>query len=84
MSRPIDADILLNKAWDADNGFGWEKVVSIKDVMDAPTIDAVPVVRCRYCECWYPEENDVWGHCRRHDFWSSETWFCADGERKGE
>ena len=52
MSGLINVDILLNKAWDADNGFGWEKVVSIKDVMDAPTIDAVPVVRCKDCK-WY-------------------------------
>lgn len=64
MSGLINVDILLNKAWDADNGFGWEKVVSIKDVMDAPTIDAVPVVRCRDCK-WYDKHDKrckVWNH----------------------
>lgn len=49
-----------------------------------PTIDAVPVVRCQNREHWYPEEDDEYGHCRRYDFWTFETWFCADGERKGE
>ncbi len=47
-----------------------------------PTIDAVPVVRCRNCECWYPEEDDEYGHCRKHDFWAPGNWFCADGERR--
>ena len=64
MSGLINVDILLNKAWDADNGFGWEKVVSIKDVMDATTIDAVPVVRCEDCK-WYDKHDKrckVWNH----------------------
>ena len=50
----------------------------------APTIDAVPVVRCRDCKYWYPEEDDQYGHCRKHDFWTSESWYCADGERREE
>lgn len=41
--RLIDADALLDKSWDAENGFGWEKVVSIKDILDAPTIDACKI-----------------------------------------
>ena len=47
-----------------------------------PTIDAVPVVRCKNCECWYPEEDDEYGHCRKHDLWASGNWYCADGERR--
>lgn len=39
--RLIDGDVLLNKAWDAENGFGWEKVVSVNDIKAAPTIDPV-------------------------------------------
>ena len=54
----------------------------ISQVKKSSEIDAVPVVRCRDCECWYPEEDDEYGHCRKHDFWSSKTWFCADGERR--
>lgn len=51
-------------------------------IEDAPTIDAVPVVRCCNCEHWHLEEGGVLGHCRKHDFWSSESWFCADPERR--
>lgn len=40
------------------------------------------IVRCKDCEYWYPEEDDEYGHCRKHDFWTSESWYCADGERK--
>ena len=49
-----------------------------------PTIDAVPVVRCK--DCKYLECTDLAGDCicdingEHHD----PDWFCADGERKGE
>lgn len=44
--------------------------------------DRIEIVRCKDCEYWYPEEDDAYGHCRKHDFWTSESWFCADGERR--
>ena len=47
-----------------------------------PSIDAVEVVRCRNCECWYSEEDGEYGHCRKHDFWTFGGWFCADGEER--
>ena len=74
--RLIDADTLKIPS---------EEIIAKMTIELAETIDAVPVVRCRYCECWYPEEDDNYGHCRRYDFWTSENWFCKDGERrKGE
>lgn len=51
-----------------------------------PTIDAVPVVRCR--ECIYNRKGeypDVAVDCEKdHDFarWLSPDFYCADGERK--
>lgn len=89
----IDADALLEKAWDAENGFGWEKVVSIKDVADAPTIDAVPVVRCKDCK-WYEiaqlkqdgtdDRRYKPSYCTllRHSF--KPDYFCADGQRRDD
>lgn len=71
--RLIDADSLKIPS---------EEIIAKMTIELAQTIDAVPVVRCRDCECWYPEEDNEYGHCRKHDFWSSETWFCADGERR--
>lgn len=52
------------------------------ELEEAPTVDAVEVVRCRDCMCWYPEEDGEYGHCRKHDFWTSGSWYCADGERR--
>lgn len=60
-----------------------------------PTIDAVPVVRCRECKWWGQIDNGSYGYCHacKHSFYSSnweisiyrrykEDWFCADGERE--
>ena len=40
----------------------------------APTIDAVPVVRCKDCKYF-----KTW-LCQNED--NYDDWFCADGERK--
>ena len=49
---------------------------------DAPTIDAVPVVRCR--ECKYHEEEEIeMVYCPNIiGGWVENEWFCANGERK--
>ena len=52
--RLIDADKLLDTAWDADTRCGYVKVVDVGAVQDAPTVDAVPVVRCRECRYYSP------------------------------
>lgn len=39
---------------------------AIRYVEDAPTVDAVPVIRCKDCkyyrdgDCWHERENDRW------------------------
>ena len=51
--------------------------LSVLEELDAaPTIDAVPVVRCKDCKYFKTRlcENE-----NNHD-----DWFCADGERKNE
>ena len=84
--RPIDADALKAKAFGDRKG-----LIHTADVDDAPTVDAVPVVRCK--DCKYFIQTVFFGNkmnaCRRHG--SSITlptarivaddWFCADGER---
>lgn len=79
----INADMLLDKAWDAENGFGWEKVVSVNDIKAAPTVDAVEVVRCNQCK-HYGGVHDVPG-CAPCAFWGigGVMWddFCKRGER---
>lgn len=68
---------------DAVNGRVTEHSVSVMHEIDnAPTIDAVPVVRCKECKYWEEEST----FCLNKDgCYGSETtadWFCADGERK--
>lgn len=55
--RPIDADDLINEIkyrlwdWDTVNGITAQTVLkqTITDIQNQPTIDAVPVVRCKDC-----------------------------------
>ena len=80
MTRLIDVDAVMrnNLFTERDRGF----------LLDAPTIDAVEVVRCKDCkhkvttkDGEYNPEDIV---C---DYWSTdgleETDFCSYGERKG-
>ena len=45
MARLIDANQLIKEA-NADGAYGY---VDAKQITDAPTVDAVEVVRCRDC-----------------------------------
>ena len=60
-----------------------------------PTIDAVPVVRCKDCKWWDKKDESPYGYCHacKHGHWSEHweisiyrtykgDWYCADGERK--
>ena len=98
MVRLIDADALIEDIksfwdWDSIDGITSTTVLkqTITDISHAPTIDAVPVVRCKDC-VWYvrsmikqdgtldkrykPDWCDLYSRVRE------ETYFCANGERK--
>ena len=59
------------------------------EIMRAPTVDAVPVIRCKDCQHWGPRlEDNALGMC-----WvrgpgdimvKREDAFCSDGERRKE
>ena len=50
----------------------------------APTIDAVPVVRCKDCR-WKEEEQPGMVYCPATvGGWVDEDWFCKGGERSEE
>ena len=72
MARLIDADVLMNEA-NSDGAYGY---VDAKQIADAPTIDAVEVVRCKDCKYFKTRL------CENED--NYDDWFCADGERKNE
>ena len=87
MSRLIDADALMDEA-NSDGAYGY---VDAKQISDAPTVDAVPVVRCRECVHWKPtgskagnsfSDMEYIGGCEFTKYCRRESDFCSYGERK--
>ena len=81
MSRYIDADALKEMIHYTDD-FYETPYVEWEDIVLAPTVDAVPVVRCKDCK-WFDGQE----LCDRHGFFVGlhiDTFFCADGERRTE
>ena len=81
--RLIDADALIKEA-NADGAYGY---VDAKQIADAPTVDAVEVVRCRECKHYemgvclkiYDDgaaSRYAWQERKPNDF-------CSYGEQKG-
>lgn len=99
--RLIDADALrkamYHEAFENDSDEQkWESGCWIRykmferNLKNAPTVDAVPVVRCKDCVYFEPEnaeEGDSYGRCRNNyapcqNQQVEMMWFCADGERE--
>lgn len=87
MARLIDADKLLTKVVAVSNSMGqvtWSAVSTI-DILTAPTVDAVEVVRCKNCrkrhtwECAMHYESD---DGKEQYGWENDNDFCSCGERK--
>ena len=72
--RLIDADA-LKAEW--QNGFYKKIVDALMD--DAPTVDAVEVVRCKDCLRYYKGRNG-WT-CGLTGCTHNGEWYCADGEK---
>ena len=76
--RLIDANALIKEA-NSDGAYGY---VDAKQISEAPTIDAVPVVRCRECKHMIPQS-----HTRYCTVWNAvngmgDDGFCNYGEQK--
>ena len=89
--RLIDADALEEKlkkhiqtADDKKGGYRAGVAAARIFVAMAPTVDAVPVVRCKDCDQW-DEEGSYMGRgwCGYQMKSTGPRYFCADGE-KGE
>lgn len=74
--RLIDADA-LSKAYEGRNNFLGAVL------MDAPTIDAVPVIRCRDCK-YYEETDETIGKCLLTVSGAHIKGYCAWAKRKEE
>lgn len=96
--RPIDADALKAamietleqiKANPKMNGQEMHIIAGIamlgEMVDDSPTIDAVPVVRCRECRYWVGDFSGATEHVKRCEwagYMVGENGYCVYGERK--
>ena len=94
MPRLIDADALgvgrcSKDILPADYCAGWNGLIGL--IEKAPTIDAVPVVRCRECKHWKPSgskagnsfsDMEYIGGCEFTKYCRRESDFCSYGERK--
>lgn len=84
--RLIDADALMKTVFNdvvlVDGEVKGVGLILAETVDKAPTIDAVPVVRCR--DCKYHEDEEIgMVYCPNIiGSWVVENWFCDDGERK--
>lgn len=86
--RLIDANVVLAKQFttglsDASgNYYGYADVVFVDDIENAPTVDAVEVVRCKDCK-----KQDTYlcplYHCVRPRIDARDDYFCSYGERRG-
>lgn len=79
MARLIDADraleIVRGQGIAHPNAYHLTNYATLI-LREAPTVDAVPVVRCKYCKYFKTPL------CQNED--NHDNWFCADGERKDE
>lgn len=90
MARLIDADKLLTNVITISNSKGqvtW-RAVSTTDILTAPTVDAVPVVRCKDCNHYKPQKKSAHlenraNYCNRVvTIKVQPDDFCSYGERK--
>ena len=80
--RLIDADVACKGCVRYGTDLSCENCV----VNDAPTIDAVPMVRCRECKHWVKDVagcTDFVGRCDIANYMIGENGYCLYGERKG-
>lgn len=80
--RLIDADALKQ------NEDIYLNLAARNAVDDAPTVDAVKVVRCADCR-HHGESNETlmdgkYKRCAVNGAWHTGSWYCASGERKEE
>ena len=90
--RLIDADALFEKVpnGDIEHDVKISKCGAIADIctwiLTAPTIDAVPVVRCKDCEYYEGDEcvnPYVWMSDGAHLYTAPDD-FCSYGERRSD
>lgn len=85
MARLIDADALI-KRYDLHIviGAGDNICIDIADIAKAPTVDAVPVVRCCQCSRRYDADECPMCHLVEGEYneYTADDGFCDRGEMR--
>ena len=87
--RLIDADALKEEfPYHPDGGLrsfrGLDRIASIRETIDAaPTVDAIPVARCKNCMWWIKQENSLQGRCALLGIYPTGGWYCANSKTDG-
>lgn len=83
MSRLIDTDALENEF-----GISDADIIAREVIRFAPTVDAVPVVRCQDCKNWKKDVEgctEFVGRCAYANYMIGANGYCLYGEkRRGE
>ena len=86
MSNLISREAALALAKDIVVGEYRHRCIDPDCIRELPTIDAVPVVRCKDCKhkrrYKFPPKYDEKDYCEKHEKVVSETCFCSWGERR--
>lgn len=83
--RLIDADALIETIGIRLYSGAVMEFVSVEDIAKQPTVDAVPVIRCKDCVFWEHAFDD-WGKCNgiMDGHGTYESGYCAWAERAEE
>lgn len=91
--RLIDADALMSelkvkrKYLDTSTVIGRGEYIALNKAItmldEQPTVDAVPVVRCKDCRYWWEEERQCKGEMGFARHWEADD-YCSNGERREE
>lgn len=79
--RLIDADVLKHYATGGVTSVG---ILTCAEIDNAPTIDAVPVVRCAECKHWMKDVagcTEFVGRCEWANYMVGAIGYCVYGER---
>lgn len=84
MSKLIELDAAIAETWkDTEYTDPLNVMTALRDRLEAlPTVDAVPVVRCRDCKHGSLQSNETKRyHCLEHNAMMEPHYYCILGER---
>ena len=86
-NRLFEAMLWIKGQFVADIGEVINTIDVFEQIKDAPTIDAIEVVRCKDCKYWHREicngiEYLNFSSCDLNHYGDGHNFYCADAERR--